>query len=297
MRLASFAGPSIIVSNHPNSLFDALVIAAYCPVEICFLTRGDIFKKPWANLLLRYLFQLPIYKKKDDDEFAVKNDFTFDECMRCLAAGKHVLLFPEGRSLNTWGLQPLMNGGLTSLLERGYRAELPLQIQPFTLNYNSFQHLPKSVELVALAPLDSTDYIAGHQIDTAAIISALRTRLQDSVSEEALVPKVLSERDKSAYRIPAKVGYYTQFWFYRIWRDYIRRKTAGTIFFDSLLFASLLFSYPIFVFFCSVIIGKLFGFWMGIALFVFLPFTAYCMAKYQTITVEKDLTKTKVNRL
>lgn len=296
MDLATFHGPSIIVSNHPNSLFDALVIAAYTPVEIRFLTRGDIFKKPWANLLLRNLFQLPIYKKKDDEEFAVKNDFTFDECMRCLAAGKHVLLFPEGRSLNLWGLQPFMNGGLTSLLERAYRAEIPLQIQAFALNYNSFQHVPKAVEIQALKPLDSTDYITAHHIDAAAVIAELRSRLQQVVSETPLQPVVTSTGDRNLYRIPAKIGYYTQFWFYRLWRDYVRKKTAGTIFFDSMLFAGLLFSYPIVVFLFSLMIGKLLGFWIGLLVFLFLPATTYCMAKYQKITVEEDLTSAKANR-
>ncbi len=297
LELARFAGPSIIVSNHPNSLFDALVIAAYSPVEIRFLTRGDIFKKSWANLLLRSLFQLPVYKKKDDEEFAVKNDFTFDECMRCLAAGKHVLLFPEGRSLNLWGLQPFMNGGLTSLLERAYRAEIPLQIQAFALNYNSFQHLPKVIEIRALTPLDTTDYIAGHHIDAAAVIAELRHRLQQVVSDVPLESASISARDKRIYRIPAKIGYYTHFWYYRMWRDYVRKKTAGTIFFDSMLFAGLLFSYPIVVFLFSLMIGKLLGFWIGLLVFLFLPATSYCMAKYQKIKVERDLTTAKANRL
>ncbi len=297
LNLAAYAGPSIIVSNHPNSLFDALLIAAYSPVEIRFLTRGDIFKKPAVNVLLRWLFQLPVYKKSDDEEFAVKNDFTFDECIRCLSAGKHVLIFPEGRSLNLWGLQPFMNGGLTSLLERAYRAELPVQLQAYTLQYNSFQHVPKAVELTALPPLDSTDFIANHAVQSGEMIAALRARLQEALVAEPLQPRTLSATEARYYRIPAKIGYHTQFWFYKLWRDYVRKKTAGTIFFDSMLFAALLFSYPIFVLLCSYVLGKIFGFLIGFCVFLFLPATAFCMAKFQKGKVETDLTTAKGNVL
>ncbi|WP_437921343.1 1-acyl-sn-glycerol-3-phosphate acyltransferase [Sphingobacterium sp. LRF_L2] len=297
LELAKYTGPTVVVSNHPNSLFDALVIAAYCPVELRFLTRGDIFKTPVANVLLRGLFQLPIYKKKDDEEYAVKNDFTFDECMRTLAAGKHILIFPEGRSLNTWSLQPFMNGGLTSLLERAYRLDLPLQIQPYRLNYSSFQDVPKSVAISALPTLDTTDYLEDHRIQPAAVIGALRTLLLEGMESQPLLGNALSAKQQRFYKIPAKIGYYTQFWFYRGWRNYIKKKTKDTIFFDSLLFACLLFSYPIFVFFCSFIIGKFFGFWSGLFIFLLLPGTAYCMSRYQKIKTETDLTTTKRNSL
>ncbi|TDS17365.1 1-acyl-sn-glycerol-3-phosphate acyltransferase [Sphingobacterium paludis] len=297
LPLATFAGPSVVVANHPNSLFDALVIAAYCPAELWFLTRGDLFRHPVANMLLRSLYQLPIYKKSDDDEFAVKNDFTFDECIRLLASGKHVLIFPEGRSLNIWALQPFMNGGLTSLLERAYRADVPLQLQPYMLNYNSFQHVPKLVEITALPPLDSTDYIENNLIQSPALIADLRASLRAAMTEQPLAGKLLTDREESLLKIPAKIGYYTQFWFYRVWRDYIRKKTAGTIFYDSLLFTALLFSYPIFVFLVSFLVGKLAGFWIGLLCFMLLPATAYCMARYQQIKTETDLDSRKVNTL
>ncbi|KGE16116.1 1-acyl-sn-glycerol-3-phosphate acyltransferase [Sphingobacterium deserti] len=295
LPLATYAGPTVVVSNHPNSLFDALVIAAYCPAEIWFLTRGDIFRHPVANLLLRNLFQLPIFKKSDDEEFAVKNDFTFDECIRLLSRGKHVLIFPEGRSLNIWALQPFMNGGLTSLLERAYRAEVPLQLQPYVLNYNSFRHVPKSVAITALPPVDSTDYIENHRIQAATLIAELRARLRAAMTEKPLAAIPLSDSEQRLLRIPAKIGYYTQFWFYRLWRDYIRKKTADTIFYDSLLFTALLFSYPILVFIISFIIGKLAGFWIGLLCFLLLPASAYCMSRYEHVKTETDLDSRKGN--
>lgn len=295
LQLATYSYPTIVLANHPNSFLDALVIVAYAPVKICFLTRGDIFKHPITNVVLRWLYMLPIYKRNDDDDFAVKNDFTFDECMRRLAAGQHVLIFPEGRSRNLWELQPFMNGGLTSLLERSYKAELPLQIQTYTLNYNSFRHVPKAIELVALPPLDTTEYISGHQVRTADIIRDVRNNLHEAIVESPLPAEPALRKGNRSWRILAKIGYYTQFWFYRVWRDYVKKKTEGTIFYDSLLFSVLLFSYPIFVLLCSAIIGEFTGFWGGVFVFVFLPATAYAMAKYQVTITETETNVPKRN--
>ncbi|PRD56563.1 1-acyl-sn-glycerol-3-phosphate acyltransferase [Sphingobacterium gobiense] len=292
---ARYTYPTIIIANHPNSFLDALVIAAYAPVKICFLTRGDIFKYPVANVVLRWLSMLPVYKRNDDEDFAVKNDFTFDECMRRLTAGEHVLIFPEGRSRNLWELQPFMNGGLTSLLERSYRVELPLQIQPYTLNYNSFRHVPKAIELEALPPLDTTEYISGHQVETAAIIRDVRNNLREAMVASPLAPEQDLGKDNRFWRVTAKIGYYTQFWFYRLWRDYIKKKTEGTIFYDSLLFSVLLFSYPLFVLFCSVLISRFVGFWGGFFVFIFLPTTAYAMARFQQAVTETETNIPKQN--
>ncbi|MBD1422731.1 1-acyl-sn-glycerol-3-phosphate acyltransferase [Sphingobacterium chuzhouense] len=295
LQLALYNYPTIVIANHPNSFFDALVIAAYAPVKICFLARGDIFKHPIANVILRWLYMLPVYKRNDDEDFAVKNDFTFDECMRRLAAGQHVLIFPEGRSRNLWELQPFMNGGLTSLLERSYRAELPLQIQTYILNYNSFRHVPKAIELEALPPLDTTEYIAGHQVRTADIIRDVRHNLRGALVASPLVDGLTQAKNSRFWHIPAKIGYYTQFWFYRVWRDYVKKKTEGTIFYDSLLFSVLLFSYPIFVLLCSVLIGKFTGFWIGFFVFAFLPTTAYAMVRYQRAVTETETNIPKRN--
>lgn len=295
LQLAPYSYPAIVIANHPNSFFDALVIAAFAPVKICFLARGDAFKHPVANIVLRGLYMLPVYKRRDDEESGIKNDFTFDECIRRLVAGQHILLFPEGKSRNIWELQPFMNGGLTSLLERSYKAGLPVQIQAYTLNYNSFQHVPKAIELRTLSPLDTTDYIAGHQMRTGDVIQDVRNDLLETMVMTPLVAKPRSSKEIYWWRFPAKIGYYTQFWFYRLWRNYVKKKTAGTIFYDSLLFVALLFSYPLLVLFCSILVGKLLGFGAGVFLFIFLPGTAYAMARYQGAVTETETNIPKRN--
>lgn len=296
LNKAAYKDPSLIVSNHPNSLFDALVIAVYAPVEIRYLTRGDLFQKAWLNVLLRGLFMLPIYKRSDDPEYEVKNDFTYDECIRLLQDGKHILIFPEGQSHNLWSLQKFMPKGITNLIQRAIEADIPIQIQPYTINYSSFDHVPKAVQLEACKPIDCTDYIENNTVSTVHVIEEMRLQIANRMTG---IPLETSSGSAQGdwLRIPAKIGYYTQFWFYRMWRDYIRKKTEGTIFYDSLLFGVLLLSYPVFVLLCSLLIGNIVGFWAGLFIFIFLPFTSFCMAQHQKIRMQTDIETAKVNRL
>jgi len=118
MAIASLQHPTIVVSNHPNSFFDALVLAVNSPKETRFLVRGDIFKKEWANWTLRTLFMIPIYKKSDDPDFEVMNAFTYDECAKWLKSAENIIIFPEGVSRNSHLLRPFMPTGFTSLIKR-----------------------------------------------------------------------------------------------------------------------------------------------------------------------------------
>lgn len=295
IKLAQYKEPALVVSNHPNSLFDALILAVFAPVEIRYLARGDMFKNPIANVVLRNLFMLPIYKKSDDPDYLVKNDFTYDECIRNLQQGKHVLLFPEGRSHNLWHLQHFMNGGISTLLERAIKAGIPLQVQPYVLHYSSFKSAPKALKITALPALDATDYLVDNEVQSSTLISKLREALTAQMDLVPLQPRVISAEKEKLLRIPAKIGYYTQYWFYKLWRDYVAKKTKGTIFFDSILFVALLFTYPILVFLISFLIAQFAGFWFGLLIFLLLPATAYCLAVHRKIKTETDTVTWQVN--
>ena len=71
-------GPLLIVANHPDSFFDALVIAANCKYPLSFLARGDVFTKPWHNFLLRALNMMPVYRQREGKEHLHKNQTSFD---------------------------------------------------------------------------------------------------------------------------------------------------------------------------------------------------------------------------
>ena len=60
-----FDNPTIVVSNHPNTLLDAIGVAARVRKRVFFLANASLFSNPIANWLLNRLYCIPIMRKKD----------------------------------------------------------------------------------------------------------------------------------------------------------------------------------------------------------------------------------------
>ncbi len=90
--------PCIIVSNHQNSLNDAIaIIMSMKRHKIWFLARADVFYNKTAKRLLNILGVLPVFRQRDG--FAnLKNNFqTFDIAEKYLLNGCFICLFPEAK--------------------------------------------------------------------------------------------------------------------------------------------------------------------------------------------------------
>lgn len=297
LRQAADREPALIVSNHPNSFFDALVLVAYQPVEMCFLTRGDLFKDPFVNWLLRMLYMVPIYKRSDDEEAEVKNAFTYDECVKQLEQGRKILIFPEGVSRNHIRLRPFMLEGTRAVIARAVRMDTPIQIQPYIIGYSSFDHLPKSLHLEAIEKIDSTDYLVNGEVKTDEILRELKMEMERHMPSGPIAPNSMYRSRNQWMKIPGQLGEVTHRWFYRLLRNKVRERTEGTIFYDSILFAALIFIYPLLVFLLSLLAGLIAGFWFALILFITLPFLAYCWVNSQPIKVQQKDTSDRRNRL
>ncbi len=289
--------PSIVVANHPNSFFDAILVAAYSKSEIRFLTRGDIFNKTWTNWLLRSLYMLPIYKRNDDPDAEIKNAFTMDEAVKFMQEGKRIFIFPEGVSRNKYQLQHFMPGGISQLIQRAVHRDVPVQVQPYVLAYSSFDYVPKAASIEALSPLDCTNYMVDGIVDVSVVLSGLREKMEFSIPPESIDPNPVTNTTKEWMKIPAQIGQILHQHLYRYVKGQVKLKTDGTIFFDSILFGVLLFGYPLLVLLISCLIGQLIGFWTGLFVFLLLPFTSYCWVNYSKIKVDKEMHPNRKNSL
>ena len=83
-HLLNTKGPLLIISNHPNSFFDAIVIGAYYHRRVYFLARGDVFKKPIHRFLLNLLHIIPIYRLREGKEFLHLNEYAFIKSVELL---------------------------------------------------------------------------------------------------------------------------------------------------------------------------------------------------------------------
>ena len=104
--------PILFAITHSNSFLDALYIAASVEQGVYCLARGDAFRKPLANKILRHFKVLPIFRQSEQSANAtLKNRKTFDECQELFRKNEWILIFPEGFCTHQTKVMPLKKGG------------------------------------------------------------------------------------------------------------------------------------------------------------------------------------------
>lgn len=86
----------IVVSNHQNSLNDALAILYSMDIRrLRFLARADVFKHPIASKVLYYFGLLPVFRQRDGMENVKNNLNVFSEIEDLIINGNTIVLYPE----------------------------------------------------------------------------------------------------------------------------------------------------------------------------------------------------------
>ncbi|MFY0598219.1 MAG: 1-acyl-sn-glycerol-3-phosphate acyltransferase [Cyclobacteriaceae bacterium] len=153
-------GAVIFAPNHQGAFMDALILGVYTRRPVHFLTRADIFKKPWVISVLKSLHMMPIYRLRDGIKNLSQNDQVFDTCFEILTQGKAILIFPEGNHGNEYYLRAISKG--TSRLALDAREaldpSLKLYIIPTGINYFSHRWPFAKVKIKFGEAIDGDDY-------------------------------------------------------------------------------------------------------------------------------------------
>jgi hypothetical protein len=237
-------GPLLIIANHPNSFLDALIIGSYYKRRVYFLARGDAFKKPIHRFFLESLNMIPVYRLREGKEFLHLNDYAFNKSIDLLSKGYAVLIFIEGICINSNELQPFKKG-TARILEGIQKLNIQPRIHIAGIAYNQLKGIGKTVNLIVSEMTNiptiqnSKDRVVFNQI------------VFEQLKENIIVPT-----------IPTKFN--TNHFLYRIHQSYynfikkiVAEKTKGSVFFDSVLFTVLLFTYPLFLLFLYSILKLL----------------------------------------
>jgi len=251
-------GPLLIVANHPDSFFDALVIAANCKYPISFLARGDVFTKPWHNFLLRALNMMPVYRQREGKEHLHKNQNSFDASVQILQNGGTVLIFIEGTCLNKNEIQPFKKGA-ARILQQAVAAGVTPAVVPAVITYNGFKHFGKKIFLMMGSTVPATQFFNKYAVAENAAIE--RNNFNNQVMEEmvALFKEPPSKKYKRPLYLFPTIGI-AWFWhapLYLMIKTFAAHKTKGTVFYDSVLFALLLFIYPLYLFLLFIILSSI----------------------------------------
>lgn len=133
-------GPLLLASNHPNTLIDVLLAAAFLERKVGFVAKAGLFTHPIVGPIIRFLGAVPVERRMDgpiDDAARAKNAQVLAACEERVASGGALLIFPEGTSLDEPRLQPFKTGAARIALGAEKRAPGRVQVVPVSLVYDA----------------------------------------------------------------------------------------------------------------------------------------------------------------
>jgi 1-acyl-sn-glycerol-3-phosphate acyltransferase len=168
-------GPTIIVSNHPNTLIDPVIIAAYVKKPIFFLANAGLFKNPIAARILRFLYCIEVRRTEDTGLKKSDNSAAFEQSSIHLAAGGNIYIAIEGTSYMERVLRPLKTGfariGFQALT--GPAKEQEIYLLPIGLNYEKHDKSGYDLEIKVGASIPLSSYLGAYHRDEEAAIKDL----------------------------------------------------------------------------------------------------------------------------
>ena len=278
-------GPLLLACNHPNSFLDAAILAGLFKEPIYSLARGDVFKKPFYRKILEGLKMFPVYRTSEGAENLGINYQSFDACKNVFKKNGIVLIFSEAKCVNEWHLRPLRKG--TARLAFGSWSEnIALNVLPVGINYSSFRRFSKNVfinfgELIAKHDYDLLETDGKRNL---AFNLKLKEQLHQLVFEiekhDIQKQKKILEKKPSAFAkialfIPAAIGWLLHAPLYLPIRSFTYKKTWNSDHYDSVLVVLLLFIYPIYAIFLTLIVVLVTNFIFFWSLIILVPCTAW----------------------
>lgn len=273
---ADTPGPLLVVANHPNSFLDAIIIGSVFSRPVHFLARGDAFKKPLHNRILRMLNMIPVYRLSEGRENLFLNEAAFERSKEILSQNGIVLIFIEGICVHKHEMQPFKKGAARIVIDN--RLRKGFRVMPVVIAYDSFERFGKKININLGNAMPVTSLFPPDE-------GNLRTRYFNSVMYNEIAERIQippsgqKEENRKNYLLvlPGIVGRMLHFPLYTTLRKIIHRKTIGTVFFDSVLFGMLLILYPLNLLLLWLILGQLHvPVFIIVIILLFHPLSAWC---------------------
>ncbi len=185
-------GPLLIAVNHQNALVDSLIVGWVVPRQINMTAKATLIDNPLIAALFKILNVVPLRRVSDEAQKLnglpsdrSRNVGAFRELVNLLEKGGAVLIFPEGKSHNEAGLEPLKTGlARLALQARDESAIKGIKILPLGLVFEN-KATPGTIVGVRIGEVIEMDswLEKSHTVLTQEIADRLRT-----ISEEAGLP-------------------------------------------------------------------------------------------------------------
>ena len=185
--------PLLIAVNHQNALVDSLIVGWVLPRRIAMTAKATLTDNPLIALLFKIIGVVPLRRASDEVERSngspidrSRNAAAFLEILNLLEQNGAALIFPEGKSHNETGLEPLKTGlARLALQARDQRSIRNIRILPLGLVFED-KGTPGTV--VGARVGNAIEMDSWPNEDHAALTEEIARRLR-SVSEEAGLPQ------------------------------------------------------------------------------------------------------------
>jgi hypothetical protein len=187
---------------------------------------------------------IPVYRLREGKEYLHLNDYTFNKSIDLLSKGYALLIFIEGTCINSHELQPFKKG-TARILEGIQKLNIHPRIHIAGIAFNQLRGIGKTINLI-VSEMTNIPLIQNNR-DRVLFNQIVFKQLKENI----LVPTILTKFNTSnfLYKIHQP--------FYNCIKNFVTEKTKGSVFFDSVLFAILLFTYPLFLLFLYFILKLL----------------------------------------
>lgn len=180
--------PLLITPNHQNALIDPLLVGAFAPIPIHYLTRSDVFKW-WLKPLLKRLNMMPIYRIRDGYSKLSLNDQVFSSCKEVFRNNGAVLIFAEGNHGKEYYLRPLTKGAARLALQSEEALENDLMVLPVGLNFFDHQKSNSVVLMKFGQPIPVKDYLESYKSNPTQGLIGLRDVMSKGMKEVLVIPE------------------------------------------------------------------------------------------------------------
>ena len=180
-------GAVIIGCNHTSALLDPLVILRAQNRDTVFMTRADIFRKPFLQKVFTFFKMLPIFRIRDGYAAVKQNEEIIAKCGEVLQHGIPLALFPEATHRPKHSLLPLSKGIFHIALEanKKFGDERPIYIVPMGLEYGRYFSYRSTVVATYGEPINVTEFVRQNEneVTPARLLAMLREELSTRMSK------------------------------------------------------------------------------------------------------------------
>ena len=172
--------PTMLSSNHPNTMLDCLNVAERIPMQMThFLGNASMFQSKFNNWFFSTFFVIPIQRKQDTGGRKFDNKKSFAKVNTFLESGGALFIAPEGGSNIARRLRPLKSGTARMALntENENDFKLGLEILPIGQNYSDQLSFRSQLFMNVGEPIKVADYKTAYEKDNYAAATAITEEL------------------------------------------------------------------------------------------------------------------------